>query len=27
MGKPFAMNQSKRVVYLAGRVLYLFHRR
>ena len=27
MGKPFAMKQSKRVVYLAGRVLYLFHRR
>lgn len=26
MGKPFAMNQSKRVVYLAGRFLHLFHR-
>lgn len=26
MGKPFAMNQSKRVVYLAGRFLNLFHR-
>ena len=27
MGKPFAMKQSKRVVYMVGRVLYLFHRR
>ena len=26
MGKPFAMNQSKRVVYLVGRFLHLFHR-
>ena len=26
LGKPFAMNQSKRVVHLAGRVLHLFHR-
>jgi len=26
MGKPFAMNQSTRVVYLAGRILHLFHR-
>jgi len=27
MGKPFAMKQSTRVVYLAGRVLYFFRRR
>ena len=27
MGKPFAMKQSTRVVYLAGRIMYLFHRR
>lgn len=27
LGKPFAMQQSTRVVYLAGRVLYLFRRR
>ena len=27
MGKPFAMKQSTRVVYLAGRFLYLFRRR
>ena len=27
LGKPFAMKQSTRVVYLAGRFLYLFHRR
>ena len=27
MGKPFAMKRSTRVVYLAGRVLYLFRRR
>ena len=27
LGKPFAMKQSKRVVYLAGRFLHLFHRR
>lgn len=27
MGKPFAMKQSIRVVYLAGRIMYLFHRR
>ena len=27
MGKPFAMKQSTRVVYFAGRVLYLFRRR
>lgn len=27
MGKPFAMKQSTRVVYLAGRVLYLFRKR
>ena len=26
LGKPFAMNQSKRVVHLAGRFLHLFHR-
>ena len=26
IGKPFAMNQSKQVVYLAGRFLHLFHR-
>ena len=26
IGKPFAMNQSKRVVYLAGRFLHLFYR-
>ena len=26
LGKPFAMNQSKRVVYWAGRILHLFHR-
>lgn len=26
LGKPFAMKQSKRVVYLAGRFLHLFHR-
>ena len=26
LSKPFAMNQSKRVVYLAGRFLHLFHR-
>ena len=26
MGKPFAMNRSKRVVYLVGRFLHLFHR-
>ena len=26
MGKPFAMKQSKRVVYLAGRFLHFFHR-
>ena len=26
LGKPFAMNQSKQVVYLAGRFLHLFHR-
>ena len=27
VGKPFAMKQSTRVVYLAGRFLYLFRRR
>ena len=27
MGKPFAIRKSTRVVYLAGRVLYLFRRR
>ena len=27
MGKPFAMKRSTRVVYLAGRFLYLFRRR
>ena len=27
LGKPFAMKQSKRVVYLAGRFLHLFHRK
>lgn len=27
VGKPFAIKQSTRVVYLAGRILYLFHRR
>ena len=27
LGKPFAMKQSTRVVYLAGRILYLFRRR
>ena len=27
MGKPFAMNRSTRVVYLAGRFLYLFRHR
>ena len=27
LGKPFAMKQSTRVVYLAGRFLYLFRRR
>ena len=27
LGKPFAMKQSTRVVYLAGRILYFFHRR
>ena len=27
LGKPFGMQQSTRVVYLAGRVLYLFRRR
>ena len=27
MGKPFAMKQSKRVVYLAGRILAVFQRR
>lgn len=26
IGKPFAMSQSKQVVYLAGRFLHLFHR-
>jgi len=26
MGKPFAIKQSKRVVYLAGRILAVFHR-
>ena len=25
MGKPFAMRQSTRVVYLAGRILHVFH--
>ena len=27
VGKPFAMKKSTRVVYLAGRILYFFHRR
>ena len=27
MGKPIAMKQSTRVVYLAGRILYVFRRR
>jgi len=27
LGKPFAMKRSTRVVYLAGRVLYIFRRR
>ena len=27
MGKPFAMKQSTRVVYLAGRILYVFRKR
>ena len=26
MGKPFAMKRSTRVVYLAGRMMYFFHR-
>jgi len=27
LGKPFAIRQSTRVVYCAGRILYVFHRR
>ena len=27
LGKPFAIKQSTRVVYCAGRILYVFHRR